>query len=52
MLSCQPRKAALALRPKFLPFVMPRSWTWLDPGIHPSKKLDCRVKPGDDEKNI
>jgi hypothetical protein len=21
----------------------------LDPGIHPSKKMDCRVKPGNDE---
>jgi hypothetical protein len=49
MVSCQARNAALALRPKLIPFVMPG----LDPGIHPLQKtLDCRVKPGNDDKNI
>jgi hypothetical protein len=40
---CHRRRGVLALRA----FVMPG----LDPGIHRlHKKLDCRVKPGNDEK--
>jgi hypothetical protein len=47
MVSCQARNAALALRPNFILLVMPG----LDPGIDLSKKLDCRVKPGNAEEN-
>jgi hypothetical protein len=44
MVSCHPRNAALAIRALAMP--------GLDPGIHHlRKKLDCRVKPGNDERN-